>query len=128
MDGSVSDANLPLLPVRARAALAPLDTQLSTRLSNLSRTVDELTEDVVISRRELPTRRAEALRARDEVVDALREKEQEERERVRKGGFADEEGNGMGGVEMERKEEVAKVLQTALRQADELAEVSARAP
>ncbi|PWN25446.1 hypothetical protein BDZ90DRAFT_234263 [Jaminaea rosea] len=103
-------------------ALAPLDHQLLTRLTNLTRTVDELTESAVLSRRELPTRRAEALRAREEVVDSLREREDEGRQRQRKAGFQDaEEDKGMV-VDLERREEVGQTLQRSLEQADLLAE------
>lgn len=111
----------------ARTALAPLDHQLLTRLTNLTRTVDELTESAVLSRRELPTRRAEALRAREEVVDSLREREDEGRQRQRKAGFGreqdEEEDKGMV-VDLERREEVGKTLQRSLEQADLLADVS----
>lgn len=65
-----------------RQAIAPLDTQLANRLSNLSRTVDELSGDIVIHRRELPQRYAEALKAREEVLDSFSDRLEEQRSKV----------------------------------------------
>ncbi|CAO1612523.1 unnamed protein product [Jaminaea pallidilutea] len=103
-------------------ALAPLDAQLANRLSNLSQTVDELTEDAVLQRRELPLRRAEAIKAREEVLDSLREKEDEQRLRIRKAGWSKDREGPPPQLTIERQDEVRKSLSAALAQADSLAE------
>lgn len=108
---------------RVLLALAPLDGQLANRLSNLSQTVDELTEDAVLQRRELPLRRAEAIKAREEVLDSLREKEDEQRLRIRKAGWSKDREGPPPQLTIERQDEVRKSLSAALAQADSLAEV-----
>lgn len=127
-----------LAPLIGAAALAPLDPSLQTRIQNLSRTIDELTEDATTHRRDLPLRRAEAQRARDEVVDDLRVKEEEERARLRKKGWAEADasgaghgaagaggagGTGAGGVKLDLGDEedrVGRTLATALAQVEML--------
>ena len=57
---------------------------------DFSQTVDDLSEQVTTHRRDLPQRWADAVAAREEVMEANREKEEMERERLRKKGWGEE--------------------------------------
>ncbi|CAO1622336.1 unnamed protein product [Parajaminaea phylloscopi] len=102
-------------------AIAPLDTQLANRLANLSRTVDELSEEIVLQRRDLPQRHAEALKAREEVLESFQDQLQRQRKDVLEHGWGGHQAPPE--IPVARQDEVAKTLSSVLSQADSLAEI-----
>ncbi|EPQ30445.1 uncharacterized protein PFL1_01971 [Pseudozyma flocculosa PF-1] len=63
-------------------ATEPFDEDLSKEVQTLAEQSDRLTEEVIGCRKSLPTRRAEAMQRRAEVLRALEEKKEKQRARA----------------------------------------------
>ncbi|CAO1617476.1 unnamed protein product [Sympodiomycopsis kandeliae] len=104
-----------------------LDLQLQSKVGNLSQTIDLLMEDAVINRKELPLRKAEALKARMEVLDDLREKIANARKSVQENGWGIDKDQYQAPSlpfqgSTDQEEQVQRALPTALAQAEILAQ------
>lgn len=73
--------------------MAPFDQALSQRVQALAAESDELTAQLVHSRRTVPERKAEALAARANAVKMLAEREEEKRREVTQEWQAREKDN-----------------------------------
>lgn len=113
---------------RTRPDLEKLDTQLQTKVSNLSQTIDILMEEAVTNRKEAPLRHAEALRARMEALEYVRERMAKQWISIEENGWdqesLDEDEVRRILLQGQDEQQMRRVFETAVGQAELLAEVS----
>ncbi|PWY99499.1 hypothetical protein BCV70DRAFT_201063 [Testicularia cyperi] len=96
--------------------IEPFDEELSRRVQNLAEQSDKLTEEVISYRKTLPSRRAEAMQRRAEVISALEAKKEEQRRGEEAANAKELEKTAtLPKADLKRKSEVAETLQQSVR-------------